>query len=68
MSEKLKCIFFFSEPESNQAFVEGFCLFCFLRATLVAYGSFQARGRMGLQLPAYATATTKAAAAAMLDP
>ena len=35
-----------------------FCFFfCFFRATLVAYGCSQARGKLELQLPAYTTAT-----------
>ena len=40
-------------------FIFGFCLF---RAAPVAYGGSQARGQIGVQPPAYATATATATA------
>ena len=36
-----------------------FFFFCFCRATLVAYGSSQAKGGIGATLPAYTTAAAK---------
>ena len=38
-------------------FILFFCLFVSFRATPAAYGRSQARGQIGVQLPAYATAT-----------
>ena len=45
-----------------------FVLFCFLRAAPVAYGGSQARGPIGIQLPAYATATAMPDPSRVCDP